>query len=171
MLERVANRFQKVVYLISRVLNFISMAAIIAVVLLVVVDVFMRAIFNDPIKGAHDVVVLGFSIIVFLSLAWCAATNDHLEIDIIFKRLPRTVKRILEVAMMFFSTVILGLISWQLLVQGMKLKGANAQTTILKIPTYPFVYLATLGFILLTLVFLIRFLHSLNNAVGEEELP
>ncbi len=167
MLDRVANKLKKVVSPISRVLGDISMVVIVLVTLLVVVDVCLRRFFDSPIQGSHDLSSLAFSIIVFLPLAWCAINDGHVELDLVVKRLPKTAQLIVEVIMMFITTVILGLVSWQILIQGTKLQAANAETAILGIPMYPFLYLATLGGLMLALAFFVRFLYSLSNIIEE----
>ena len=168
MLGRMANHLKKVVSLISRILGNISMVVIVLVTLLVVLDVILRRFFNSPIQGSKELSCLAFSIIVFLPLAWCAINNGHVELDLVVKKLPKTTQLSIEVIMMFITTCILGLMSWQLLIQGTKLQVANQETAILGIPMYPFLYLATLGSLVLTLAFFTRFIHSLNNIIGEQ---
>ena len=167
MLDRVANHLKKVASPISRVLGDISMVVIVLVTLLVVVDVCLRRFFNSPIQGSHDLSSLAFSIIVFLPLAWCAINDGHVELDLVVKRLPKTARLSIEVIMMFITTVILGLMGWQILIQGTKLQASNVETAILGIPMYPFLYLATIGSLMLALAFFIRFLYSLSNIIQE----
>ena len=167
MLGRIENYLNKVVSPISRALGNISMVVIVLVTLLVVVDVCLRRFVNSPIQGSKELSSLAFSIIVFLPLAWCAINNSHVELDLVVKRLPKTTQLSIEVIMMFLTTGIVGLMSWQLLIQGTKLQAANAETALLEIPMYPFLYLATLGSLMLTLAFFIRFIHSLSNIIEE----
>jgi len=119
--------------------------------------------------GSHELTSLGFSMIVFLPLAWCAFNNNHVELDLVVKKLPKTAQLSIEVIMMLLTTGILGLMSWQLLVQGMKLQAATQETALLEIPMYPFIYLATLGSIVLTLAFFIRFIYSLSNIIEKKQ--
>ena len=162
MIGRVADYVKVVVSPISRALVNISMVVLFLTIMLVVADVSLRRLFNAPIEGTNDLASLAFSIIVFFPLALCALNNGHVELDLITKRLPKTAQRILEVIMVFLTTVILGVVSWRLPVQGAILQAANRSTTILEIPLYPFVYLATIGSIILTLAFFIRFLKAIR---------
>lgn len=169
MLDRVADYIRKVITPVSRGLGGISMVVIALVTLLVVADVILRRLFNSPIKASHDFLGLGFSMIVFLPLAWSALNNRHIELDLITKRLPKTAQSILEVVMVFITTVVLGVLSWQLLALGIKLQDANAITAMADIPKYPFVYLAAFGCLLFTLAFFIRLLNAINNLRGERK--
>ena len=65
--------------------------------------------------------------------------------------------------MMMLTTAILGTTCWQLMKQGIRLQRMNGETPVLGIPFYPFVYLATFGMFMMTLVFLIKFLLALSN--------
>ena len=165
MLDRVANNLKKVVSPISQVLGYISMAVIVLVVLLVVADVLLRRFADSPIQGSHDITALAFSIIVFLPLAWLAMNDGHVEMDFIVKKFPKIAQSILEVIMIFITTTIIGLMSWQVVVQGTKLQAANQETAILGIPMYPFLYLAAVGGFILAMAFFIRFLYSLSNII------
>ena len=165
MLRRITDYLKKVISPISRILGGISMVAIVFVTLLVVVDVCLRRLFNSPIFGSHELSSLSFSIIVFLPLAWCAFNNNHVELDLVVKKLPKTTQSSIEVIILLLTSGILGLMSWQLLIQGMKLQAANQETALLEIPMYPFIYIATLGSIILTLAFFIRFLYSLSTII------
>ncbi|MBA7670288.1 hypothetical protein ES703_78433 [subsurface metagenome] len=56
-----------------------------------------------------------------------------------------------------------GLISWQLFLYALRLQSMNQITAILGIEFYPFVFIAVLGSLLLTLVFFIQFLYILGG--------
>ena len=159
MLDRVVKALTKPVFPISRVLANTAIVIMILTIPLVVTDVFLRRAFNAPMHGTNDLIRLAFSIIVFLPLAWCTMIDSHIEMDFITKRLPKTVQRTLDVIMISITTVVVGLLAWQLGVQGTVLQAAGAETVILQIPMYPFLYLATFGAIILTIAFIITFLR------------
>jgi TRAP-type C4-dicarboxylate transport system permease small subunit len=167
MLGRVANNLKKLVFPISQILGDFSLVVMVFVTLLVVVDVCARRLFNSPLGGTHELSGFAFSIIVFLPLAWCAINDGHVELSIVVDRLPKIAKLSIEVIMMFITTVILGLMTSQILVHGTTLQAGKAETAILGIPYYPFLYLASFGGIILTLAFLIRFIRSLSNIIEE----
>lgn len=153
---------------ITSVLANISIVVIVLVVLFVVVDVLLRRLFNAPITGATELSELAFSMIVFLPLAWCALKDGHVELTFVVNKLPKTTRSGIEAVMMFLTTIILGLMSWQILVQGTKLQASHAVTSVLEIPTPPFLYLATFGSIMLALAFLIKFIRSLSNIMEKQ---
>ena len=163
MLEKVAKNIDKVLLPISRIFSQISMVTIIAVMLLVVSDVCLRRFLNSPIRGAQDIYDLGFSIIVFLPMAWCALNGGHVDLDIVIKRLPKRTQVIIEAIMMFLTTGILIVVSWQLLLQGIRLQDMQAETALLGVPMFPFLYLATIGILMMALAFFTKLLSFLNS--------
>jgi len=169
MLGRIADYGNKVVSPISRVLNYICMVALVLVNALIVADVLLRRLANSPIHGTSDVRSLAFSIIVFCSLAWGAVNNRHIELDLITRRLPKTAQRILEVIMIFLTTVILGVMGWQIMMQGISLQAYHAESTILEIPMHPFLYVAAFASLMLALAFLVRLLRAIGNLRGDRQ--
>lgn len=168
MLERMADSLKKVLSPISAALTGISIAVIVLVVLAVVAEVVARRFFNSPIRGAGELNQLAFTIIVFLPLAWAALKGSHIELDLLSSKFPKRVRSGTDVVIMLMTVGILGLMSWQLLEQGMSLQHQNATTNTMGIPMYPFAYIAALGGIMVTVAFFIRFLRSLNDTIKRE---
>ena len=169
MFGRIENYLKKVVSPVSGFLSNICIGIIILVVLLVVTDVCLRRLFNAPITGTTELSQLAFSIIVFLPLAWCALIDAHIELNLLTNKLPKTTQQVIKVIITFATTIMVGLMSWQILVQGAKLQAASRETSLLGIPFYPFLYLAAFGSAMLTLAFFMRFLRSLNNVTRRSD--
>lgn len=167
MLKRMAEYLQRVVSPVSRVLNDVSMVILAGVMFLVVADVLMRRLFNSPILGSHDVRAVGFALVVFLPMGWCTLKDRHVELTVVVSRLPQKPRQYIEVCVILLTTAILGVTSWQLMKQGIRLQTMNGETPVVGIPYYPFVYLATLGMVMMTLVFFIKFLSALSNLMEQ----
>ena len=163
MLERVANRIKGIVVLISRMASYIGAAALVLMVLLTVAEVFSRRALNSPIAGALELTSLGLVIFVFLTLAYCASRGGHVVMDILVTRFPKRVQAVINTVVLFLTTGILGVASWQLWLQALRLQRAGQTSGLLEIPVFPFLYIAALGGILLTLVYLIYLLYSLEE--------
>ena len=114
MLDRVAEILTKVISPISRVLADIGVVMVVLVILVVVSDVTLRRFFSAPISGSRDLTILGFSIIVFLPMALCTMTDSQIQVDFLVSKFPKSVRRGLEVVMIFITTIILGLMSWEI---------------------------------------------------------
>jgi len=165
MLKRVAEYLTKVVSPVSRILNDLSMVVLAGVMFLVVVDVLVRRLFNAPIIGTHDIATMGFSLIVFLPMGWCTLIDRHVDLTVVVNRLPQKMQQYIQVVMMLLTAAILGVTAWQLLKQGIRLQSMGGETGVLGIPFAPFAYLATLGMVMMTLGFFIKFLLALSNTM------
>ena len=167
MIEKTAEILEKLVSLPSRILGYICMVVIVLMTLVVVANVCARRIFHAPIQVSYDLVTLGFSLIVFLPLAWSVLNNRHIELDIITARLPKIVQQVLEVVMILFTTIVLGLLGWRLCILANNLQAARATTGVLEAPLYPFIYSAAIGSLFCSLAFLVRFLNGMIALKGK----
>jgi hypothetical protein len=79
--------------------------------------------------------------------------------------LPAKTQIILDIVVYFLSWVMMGTISWQLINRALTVKADHEMSTILYIPTFPFVLVAGLGCTLLTLVFFTQSLDKWLQAV------
>ncbi len=163
MLERVAKYINSFMLPISRFCSTIGMVTMGLLTLTVVIAICARRFFDIPIRGLHDISVLAFSIMVFLPMAWCTINDSHISMDVIVVKFPKSLRNIIAAIVLFVTTVTLAVFTWQLLLYGLRLQNMGQTATILPIPIFPFLYLATLGVLLMTIVFLMKFLSSLNT--------
>jgi TRAP-type C4-dicarboxylate transport system permease small subunit len=162
MLDRVAKYINKVMLPVSRICSSIGMVTTVLLVLVIVVGVCSRRFFNMPIRGLRDFTTLGFSIMVFLPMAWCAITDGHISMDVITNKFPRSLRTIIGTIVLFITTGTLAVLTWQLYMYGTRGLTTGQTTSILLAPLFPFLYLATLGMLMMTIVFFMKFLVSLD---------
>ena len=167
MVNRVAKYLKVAISPLSSFITDIGAVAMVLVMLLVVADVCMRRFFNSPIRGSGDLVILGFSMIAFFPMASAALKGEHVILNILTEKMPRVPRSVLELIMMLATTGILGIASWRLCLQGMRLQDMNSQTALLGVPYPPFLYLATFAFALMALVFFVKAIESLSKLLGE----
>ena len=156
MIGKAGNFFKRGVYTASNVIMGLGMLALIAMVIVSVVDVFLRRFFNAPLRGAAELAQVSLSVVVFGSLAYCAIQNAHVAVDVVTARFRQGTQRVLRVCTHFLSIVILGIISWQLFTYAAKMQEVGKMTVMLEISVYPFVFAAAIGTALLGLVFLVQ---------------
>jgi len=162
MLERVAKYINALMLPVSRVCSTVGMVTMGLLMLVIVVAVCARRFFDIPVRGLHDISVLAFSIMVFLPMAWCTITDSHISMDVIVVKFPGSLRNIIAAIILFLTTGTLAIFTWQLFLYGLRLQNMGQTSAILPIPIFPFLYLATLGVLLMTIVFLMKFLSSLD---------
>lgn len=163
MLDRVEESLNRFISIISARLVDISAVVTILLILLIVADVVSRRFFNAPIRASTELATVGFSIIVFLPLAWAAIKGVHVELDFLVIRFPKKIRFGIEVAIMLFTTIMLGLMSWQIFVRGTKLQAAHQVTVLLAVPLYIFAYLAAFGSLILTLAYFMKLVRAIRD--------
>jgi TRAP-type transport system small permease protein len=166
MIETVADVLKRVVYPISRIVGAIGMAMIVVITFITIADVIMRRILNSPIRGSHELTELFFAVVTFLTLAYCAIKDGHIEVDMLFKKFPKTLQATIGLIILIATTGTLGVVSWQMVKYAMNLQNMRQTTVSLGIAVYPFAYIAALGAILISLVYFVHLIRSLTRFRG-----
>jgi TRAP-type C4-dicarboxylate transport system permease small subunit len=129
---------------ISKWVTYAAMAMTVIMMLMVVIDVFMRFAFNKPILGSVELASYMLSIIAFTTIPFVESEAEHIVIPLLFDRFPKKVRLLANtfVALIGLGIVVLiGLASFFLAAEYI---GRGKVTQILCIPLYPFVFIAAL---------------------------
>jgi len=163
---------KRVVYSIVRISSYISLGSLFVLTFLVTSDVIGRYIFMRPIKGTEDISEIIMVLTVFLSLGLTQYVKGHVSIDIITSRLQERYKVILNCFTSFIAFLFFLLVAWQLSNRALILlfTPARGETATLGIPHAPFMLIAAVGCVLLSLVLLIDFYDSLNKKTKPETI-
>ncbi len=138
----------KMVSLISRLLGYVAAFVLGCMMMLTVVDVFMRYVLNTPITGATEISELMMVIVVFPALAWIALERSHITVDLLVSKWSKGVRLTVEIITLLFALGTFGIITWQSFLESSEVKDT---TSLLKVPESPFHWIMTLGFALLCL--------------------
>jgi len=151
---------------LSRVLDMFAGLCMVAIMTLVVSNIILRVVFNQPILGTYEYVGFLTALVIGLALANCAVQNGHIAVDFVVERFPAKAQAITDIVINSVSLGFWCLASWQLLVYAASTvdKGLVSQTT--QTPLYPFIYLVSLGFFALCLVMLVKLFDSIKRAVS-----
>jgi len=138
----------KIIHYLSRLLGYVATVMLGLMMLLTVVDVFMRYVFNAPITGATEVSELMMVIVVFPALAWIAVERSHIRVDMLVVKWPRRVQLIVEIITLLLALGTFVIITWQSFLESIEVRMA---TSLLEVPESPFHWIMTLGFAMLCL--------------------
>ena len=101
---------------VQRVQLGLAVVALIALMMVTVVDVFMRYLFNRPIRGSFDAVEGLLLLFVFNSMAATFFGRRNVVIDIIDSFIPRRSSAALIRIADVLSVLVLALLMWAMLV-------------------------------------------------------
>ncbi|MBW1800341.1 MAG: TRAP transporter small permease [Deltaproteobacteria bacterium] len=164
-LHRLADRFEKTVYPLSKWLYWAAQVIIALMVILTVTDVFLRYVFNRPIVGSFELTEFLMVFLVFASISYTMAVKGHVYVDLVVSRLPSRVSAVIECIISLLAFLLFALVTWRNFLHAGILWERNDISHELSIPIGPFVYFIALGVAVLCLVLLVQFLQSLAQAV------
>lgn len=130
-------------------------------------DVILRYFFNKPILGSYEISEFMMAALAAVTIGYAAKIDAHVNVDLIYTRLPGGVQHLLSVFTNLICVAFFGLMGWRNLYQSQVLHKANSVSASLSIPESPFVLILGIGFGVTALVFFLKFLESLAKAINQ----
>lgn len=149
----------------AQLLDEIAKLVLLGVMLFIIANIVMRAVFKNPITGSYDLVSLFIVIVVVLALANCAVEKGHVAIDFVVDRFPPKIQKAIVIAMNLISFIFIGLFAYHVAQYAHIAAIAGDESFTLKIPHYPFIYIVSFGYLLLSLVILIDLFNLIKDVL------
>jgi len=137
------------------VVSLVSYVGFTLIMLITVVDVFARFMFNDPIMGSYEIIERTVFCAVFASFAYAQRQKAHIHITMLTMLFPRKLQFLCYAFTGLLSSAIAIFMAYAAFVQGRTALNSNYVTGVLSIPLYPFFWLEglTMGAFFVTLLF------------------
>ncbi len=146
----------------SGLLDTIAGWGVVATMVLVIVNIVLRSIFNTPIQGVYEVVGFIIAVVIAFGLAWCALQKSHIAIEFIVEKLPQKVQRVISFVSGLLINILLLFISYRVMHHGFKVISTGEVSATSQIPFYPFIFMVAIGFLLL---FMVEFVNMMKGVV------
>jgi TRAP-type C4-dicarboxylate transport system permease small subunit len=140
----------------TRFLAYVAGAALLWLMLLTVVAVVMRYVFNAPILGAQDISELSLAVVVFLGIPYCGWTGGHVAVDLISTVVGEARLRYTDTLMRLLGAVLFAVVAWQAMDQGLDALEYGEASNLVEIAHHPFMFLMSFGWLLFALVLLLQ---------------
>jgi len=101
----------------------------------------MRKLFNSPIIGAEDILIVLLVAVVAISIPFGARTGAHIEIDFMEPRMSPAFAKWSLILVKIAGFILLAIMSWRLWLAGGSAAKFGETTQLLYIPFGPFYYL------------------------------
>ena len=150
---------------LSRIMNAVACGVLMLMMLLTVSDVLLRSLLRRPILGTTELTENMMACLAFLALAWCAVERQHLKVDLVMMMFPPRVQAVVDALTMLAGLCLVGLITWRSFLEAGAMKDLNIESSLLRIPAYPFYYVMAVGFALLCLVMVMQWIEEMGKAV------
>ncbi len=157
-------RIEKAIHTLAAKANWISIAAILGMMVITVLDVILR-FFRRPIPGTYDIVGLLGALAISFSLAYTSVEKGHIAVEFLVQRLSEKKRAMVDSITSLVSTLFFFLASWRCYLYALDFKSGGEVSMTIKMPVYPFVLGTALGCALLTLVLALSFARSLREAI------
>jgi TRAP-type C4-dicarboxylate transport system permease small subunit len=166
---RLAHSAEKIV---SRIVKASGMASIVllgVMMMLTVVDVTLRYLFDSPILGSMELTEYIMVCVGTLGLAWCALQGAHIKVDLIVGRLPQKAQKVLD---SFNYILVIGvslLITSQTFLRAGIVRRLGMASAMLDIPQYPFLLVVSFSYLLLFAAAIMLLIYAIASLISKVE--
>lgn len=126
--------------LLDTVLGGLAAAVLFVLMMLTVVDVVGRGVFNTPLPGGFELTELMMAALVFAALPAVTQRENHIVIDLLDFMTPQWVVVPRQVVVNILCALVCALWAWRTWVWGDRMAGYGDVTEFLKIPLAPIAY-------------------------------
>jgi TRAP-type C4-dicarboxylate transport system permease small subunit len=165
--EGTLERFGRAVLAVSRAWAVLGGGVLLAVMLMTVVSVLMRATVGTPILGDFELVELGTAIAAFAFLPYCHQAGGNVVVDVFTNRAPERVKSALSALSSLVLLAIALVLVWRMALGGYDFYRYHEVTTNLEIPRWWVFPPILISLTLLALVSLMAFAQELGASLRE----
>ncbi len=170
-LGAVTRRLEGFIGKLSRAANAVSLVFLLLMPLPVFVDVVARFAFRKSIPGGIEIESFILLIIVFLGVAFVQFNEGHIRIGFIVSRFPKWVQNLLDCFHYLICALFFGIMSSQLLLQGMKKMQDHVITYELELPVWIFWFISATGTMILAIAVALDFLKALQRSLADGRWP
>lgn len=157
---------ERLAALLRKALMIAGGVALAALTLLATANVGLR-IFRAPVSGTYEIVSFLGAVVTAGALGYTQKRKDHIVVDILSDRFPAPVKRVLDGVSHAVTLVLFSIVSWQTFAWGRRLMESGELSETLKVPYYPFVFVVSLGFAVLSVTLLLDLLETVWTGGGK----
>ena len=148
--------------------SYFSMAACVAIMFLMAVNVASRHLFNKPITGSFEITTMIMTILVFSSWSYTQTVHGHVHVTMILRVMPQKVRFLCFGITSLLSTVFIGIATWAAFEQILRLMEKRTSTGTLLIPHWPFMLIECIALGLFTIVLLLDAIKAFGAMFKKE---
>jgi TRAP-type C4-dicarboxylate transport system permease small subunit len=126
-----------------KALSVICGLMLLSMMVVTLLDVLGRYVFNSPLQGATELTALLLVSTIFIGLPAVCLDEENVTVDMLTDHMPAWVQPARRAVMRLLSAVVLGLVSWRLFAYGHDLASYGETTVSLRLPVAPFAYLSS----------------------------
>src|SRR5699024_10617824 len=155
---------EKLIRGLARVLAVLSAVAIVAMVIAIAIDVFVRNITGASLPGMIEIAETSVVTAVAFGLAWAGVISEHAAVTLLTDRFHATRAKLINLFVWELATFSAALFSYANILNSIQTtKAGEIRFCLVQWPMYPMRWVLTIGFISLLLVSLVNLYRSLTK--------
>ena len=139
-----AEKFQQKLVPFVNAMLWVTKTAFFAMLLLTVIDVTGRFVFNMPVLGSIELIELLMAIATFPIFCWVQQHGGHLRVDLIFSQFPRKWQNIFDVLTTGLASVFMCILAYHMFFEVTDAMEMESATVLLGIRQWPFILYAAI---------------------------
>lgn len=160
---------EKFSLVVNRANKYISCTVLVGLMLLTVTDVLGRYLFNNPIRGTYELTELAMVIVIILSLGYAEHERAHITIDLVYERVTKGKKFVLDLFSTSVYLIIVILLTRQFYIYSGQILAGGYETAVLRIPIYYILLIALAGLICFVLSVASTLIKHITKQKGDEK--
>lgn len=150
---------------LDKVLAWVLMADMMAMLVLTFVDVIGRYLLNAPIPGSFEIVSFMLGVSIAAGMPLVTSRREHIAVnlfDSVLRRSP-AMRRRQHMFVTLFSLATVAFMTYRMWFESVSLQESRTQTGFLELPLAPIAYLITVMFAVTTLILLAQLAVALRG--------
>jgi TRAP-type transport system small permease protein len=165
------NCAERTITSIARISGYIAVGILILMMLLTVVDVFLRHVFNLPILGSLEITEFMMVSLAFFSIGWATLAKAHVLVDILARRLSSRTQARVNIPLHVLYLALYVFIAWQSALEALNNWRMDERSIVLEIPVFPFYFMVAIGCAVVSLVLLLGLVKLIAEETRREPIP
>lgn len=148
---------RRIIIKLSKLFDKVSGWTLLATMILLVVNILTRRIFNQPITVTYEVV--GFLILITncLAIANCEVEDGYVSMDMLLQLFSHRVQKMISIVLNTLVIIVLSATSWEMVRIALNARAGGEHADITGLPLYPLIFLLSICFFFLTLVLITKY--------------
>ena len=137
---------------LQRSLGLITAVLLFLMMILTLIDVFGRYLFNSPVMGAYEITELMLAVLIFAGIPLAGANDEHIAVDLIDGIVPRVIAKVRDIVIALVMTVVLAALSSSIWHKALEAVKYGDQSAMLQVPMSPIFFVISAALALASLV-------------------
>lgn len=157
------NDVERFIRVLSRLFNYVALAALTAMLILVTLDILGAKILGKPVPGAMDLTSLLSVFIIGFSTAQTYLFGRHIKVDFVTLRLPNKLRRVVRCLSVIFCIAFFSAATWRIWALAGDMHHSGEKSMTVKIALYPFAYALTVALALMIPLLILQLYQLLKG--------